>query len=416
MRVVAAEHDEVVAKSVDDVLGAALVDLGGNEALALEVLARLHPEIRRVARPEVPLPVLIHALEPPGGPARARFEEDAAEARVPLEHAADDEVHARAHVLDRMTDQVELHQLVVPPAAELREMDAGAFVRREWHAEPLDLGVEGIEVRVVDGATVHRVRTREHGAHAELLDSMDGLGDGEIGIVQRDECRTDQPLRRTRAELREPAIVRATDRRGEPRREVVHRGGVEPARRVEDGDVDSLDVERLELALGVEVPSRCETVPRRRPGRVVGRLERNATRDVGQDMAQHVDAEDADTARRLVAKLGIDVPLPQVDGLEHVAVGVDHAVVLVHGASSEPALGLPQRRRRSQDRGSRRYRCYVDGVGPGDRRRSSSPTQPIDGRTARSVCVPVVLASLRSFPHDPPMPADCRPRQPHTAV
>src|SRR5439155_19624620 len=161
VRIVAAEHDQLVPEGVDHVLRAALVDLGRHEALALEVLARLHAEVGCVARTEVALPVPVHALEPPCGPARARLEEDAAEPRVPLEHAADDQVHARAHVLDRVADEVELHQLVVAAAAELGEVHAGAFVRRERYAQALELGVEGVEVRVVDGAAVHGIRPDE---------------------------------------------------------------------------------------------------------------------------------------------------------------------------------------------------------------------------------------------------------------
>src|SRR5437867_7365910 len=339
VRIVAAEHDEVVPERVHDVFRPALVDLGRHEALALEVLARLHAEVGRVARAEPALPVLVHALEPPGGPARARREEDAAEPRVPLEHAADDQVHARAHVLDRVADQVELHQLVVAAAAELGEVHAGALVRRERHAEPLDLGVEGVEVRVVDGAAVHGIRPDEDRAHPELLDRVNRLGDRDARVVQRDERRADEPLRRARAEVGEPAVVRPADRAGEARRKLVHRGGIEAARGVEDGDVDALDVERLELALGVEVASGREAVARRRARRVVGRLEGQTARYVGQHVAEHFHAEDADAARRLVAELGIDVALPQVDGLEHVAVGVDHAVVLVHGALLRGAWG-----------------------------------------------------------------------------
>src|SRR5437870_8971038 len=41
VRIVAAEHDQLVPEGVDHVLRAALVDLGRHEALALEVLARL---------------------------------------------------------------------------------------------------------------------------------------------------------------------------------------------------------------------------------------------------------------------------------------------------------------------------------------------------------------------------------------
>src|SRR5437899_4662084 len=113
VRIVAAEHDQLVPEGVDHVLRATLVDLGRHEALALEVLARLHAEVGRVARTEVALPVLVHALQPPRRPPRTRLEQDAAEPRVAREHAADDQVHARAHVLDRVADQMELHQLVV---------------------------------------------------------------------------------------------------------------------------------------------------------------------------------------------------------------------------------------------------------------------------------------------------------------
>src|SRR2546422_641909 len=192
---------------------------------------------------------------------------------------------------------------------------------------------------MVDGAPVHRVRPDEDGAHAELLDGVHRLGDRDPGVVQRDEAGAEEALGRARAEVGEPAVVRPANGAGEARRKPIDRGGIETARRVEDGDVDALDVERLELALGVEVAPGRKAVACRRARRVVGRLERHAAGHVGQRVAQHLDAEDPDAARRLVAELRIDVALPQVDGLEHVAVGVDHAVILVHGAPPDRRLG-----------------------------------------------------------------------------
>src|SRR5262245_40004614 len=117
VRIVAAERDAALAERLDDVHGVALVDLGRDVALAPEVLARLHAQIRSVERAEVALEVLVHALEPPGRPAGTRLEEHDPQPRMPFEDAAHDQVHARAHVLDRVAHHVQLEELVVAAVA-----------------------------------------------------------------------------------------------------------------------------------------------------------------------------------------------------------------------------------------------------------------------------------------------------------
>src|SRR5262245_23127268 len=60
VRVVAPERHAAFPERLDHVRGVALVDLGRDVALASEVRARLHAEIRRVERAEVALVVLVH--------------------------------------------------------------------------------------------------------------------------------------------------------------------------------------------------------------------------------------------------------------------------------------------------------------------------------------------------------------------
>src|SRR2546427_591256 len=91
VRVVARPDDPVGAdqRALGGELQRALVGVERDPALALEVLRRLHRELRYF--PAEDLVVVIEPLEDRHDPAAVRLQEDAAQARESLEHAAADQ-------------------------------------------------------------------------------------------------------------------------------------------------------------------------------------------------------------------------------------------------------------------------------------------------------------------------------------
>src|SRR5207245_5574844 len=110
VREVGREDDVPDANEVVHRLHRILVALDGDEALPLEVLARLHREIAREDVAE-PLVVLVHPPQKERRPACVPLEERDAEPRMPLEDAAAAEAHGREHLLTRVTDRVAQHDI-----------------------------------------------------------------------------------------------------------------------------------------------------------------------------------------------------------------------------------------------------------------------------------------------------------------
>src|SRR5439155_872983 len=81
---VGGEHDVERAHQLDDARDRIFIALDRDEALALEVPARLHRQLARVDVAE-PLVVLVHPPKEERRPARIAFEERHAQAPVPVE-------------------------------------------------------------------------------------------------------------------------------------------------------------------------------------------------------------------------------------------------------------------------------------------------------------------------------------------
>ena len=111
MREVGLEDDVVVAHPADDVGDEPVVALGGDPAVALEVLGGRHRELGRLGRAGE-LEVLVDAVQPRRQPAAPGLHVGDAQAREPLEHAVHDHREQRVLRLVRVHDGVPLGERV----------------------------------------------------------------------------------------------------------------------------------------------------------------------------------------------------------------------------------------------------------------------------------------------------------------
>ena len=193
-------------------------------------------------------------------------------------------------------------------------------------------------------AALDRVRPHEHGAEPELLDRTSGFFDRVANVVRRDHPGSEQALGIGLAVVVQPVVVGPRDGGGERRVQVVDRLGEQPARGIDDGDVDAFGVHRIELrptvpaSLGGPAEALAPLVER-----VVGAARPRAQRRVPRHrLAVDDDSEVGDVLlqaawrERLVD--AVDVALPEVRRLHAVHVAVkDLEPVVRHGPP--PASG-----------------------------------------------------------------------------
>ena len=89
---------------LDHLRGDRLVGIGRDQALPVEVRARLHPDGRLVREHAV---LVVEAIEPGRDPVRSGFEHDAAQARIALEHPRAQHLGERGHHVDGQEDDAE---------------------------------------------------------------------------------------------------------------------------------------------------------------------------------------------------------------------------------------------------------------------------------------------------------------------
>src|SRR5262245_40185712 len=337
VREVGREDDAVVADRVDDVLDRLLVALDRHEALPLEVLARGHRELLGVDVAE-PLPVLVHAPEQERHPAAVALQERNPQPRMTREDAARAEGAGGQHHLDRVRVDVLEHRVSAELLADLPELRARALVEPERHLQLLERGPEWLVVRVVPVAPVHLVRSEEDAAEAELAYAPARLRYRVVHVERRDHAGADQALRVLLAEFVEPIVVRARHGRPKPGIDVGDGQGEEPARGIDHRDVDALDVHGLELHLRRPAPFRVR-LPALLVEGVVTPLTAAATIrvDAGDPSPRLAGVGEPQIALvlrepdgRPVAEGRVDVPAPQVGGLDDVDVAVEDL---------EPAVG-----------------------------------------------------------------------------
>jgi hypothetical protein len=226
-------------------------------------------------------------------------------------------------------------------------MRLAATVERDRDVQPFALGPERVVCAVVPGAAVDAAGREEDGAEAELLDGPSRLDDGGRNVVRRHHRGAEEAIRALRAEVAQPVVVGARDRRRQLGLEPVEPDDlrrVEPedeeaAAGKEDGHVQTFRVHGV--ALRGRVPAallrgRVHPVLLGAPGRAAVAAERprrpEPQHDVRLDLDPHVATELRQTDRRHVPPRRVDVALPEVRRLEDVHVAVRDAQALVRHA------------------------------------------------------------------------------------
>ena len=173
VREVGLEHDVVVAHPAHHVGDEAVVALGGDPAVAPEVLGGRHRELGRLGRARE-LEVLVDAVQPRRQPPAARLHVGDAQAREPLEHAVHDHRQQRGLRLVRVHDGVPLGERVEPVGSRGRRVEPHVLVGRERAVEILEQLVDRVVVAVAEVAVVELVGPGPEAADARARRARTG--------------------------------------------------------------------------------------------------------------------------------------------------------------------------------------------------------------------------------------------------
>src|SRR6202041_504883 len=130
----------------------ALHRLERDPAIALEQLAWPHRQAGIVEA--LVVEVTVHAIQPAGDPAAARFQERDTDLRMPVAHAAPDHAHAHQHHFHGVGDDVACTAFFEPVHPHLRHAAAGAFMETDGHVQFFHHGPELFVVRMMDHLAV----------------------------------------------------------------------------------------------------------------------------------------------------------------------------------------------------------------------------------------------------------------------
>ena len=311
-----------------------LLGIRADPDVAREILGRrmFHP--RGVA--EV-LVTVVDSLEPFADPSGHRLDRADAQTREALEHPV---VHHRGQRDARVlhVHHRDVHEAGIAGAVPLAagvvgmadEMDADGEV------EFLRRGPDWIEVRVAEAAPANRRGADEDGA-ASKPGHARHLARGQRGVAHRDMRGRKQSILVSGHQFEGPGVVRAAERIGELR--VVDRAfpqkshrGVEHLRgeaflvEVADAQVHVLpllarDTVKIEVAdaaafllLPISGAGAHQFIE-------VGHPHRPVVDDEAGDAAARIDAD----ADRAIAVGGVGIALEQIEGLDKVAVSVNHS-------------------------------------------------------------------------------------------
>src|ERR1700704_3399170 len=328
VRIVGGPHDLVWSDIVGQYRDAAFDRLERDPAIALEQLAR--PRLRRGLVEALVVEVPVHAVEPRRDPAAARLEKRDPQARMAVDDTAPDHAQRDQHHLHRVRDHVARRAVILEAIdADGRHRVGRSLVKADGEVEVLGHLPERLVHRVVDHLlAVIRGGPQEPAAHPELFAGEAHLVDRQLDRLHRQHRDPEQALGVRLAVIGEPAIVGAAHRGGEA-------GILDGAReqadtRIEEGGVDAVGIHvddarvRVEPALaplgifqgvGLDDPlSDADGTQAADPPRIAQHL----AFDAQAFLAVFVD----DEPRPALAEFGIDVLVPQVEGLEDVTVGV----------------------------------------------------------------------------------------------
>src|SRR5438132_1298323 len=207
--------DEVVgAEVLDHLRGDRLVRVRGDQALAVEISARVHADRCLVRRDPV---LVIEPVEPGRDPVGAGLQHRAPEPRVALEHAGGKHLREGGHDVDGQEGDAEqgIGGIATLPLPEPLAI-AHDHVEGDRHLQLLRRLPEPREGGIVEvSAAAGRQVRREEDADAPVAPGADRLLHGALGIEERDVGDRVEPPGVGAAELRQPAVVGARVGRGQ---------------------------------------------------------------------------------------------------------------------------------------------------------------------------------------------------------
>jgi hypothetical protein len=265
---------------------------------------------------------------------------------MPLEHAAGGHAREREHQLDGIAsghaDDAAVGVIEIPPRDVVAQRGLARGMEADRHSELFDGLPQRLELRVVHVPTVDRVGVADDGDGAELAHRASRLARGEHRIVEGDLGGELQPRGRVLAVLVRPVVVRARQRVGHARVEVVVHLHLTAARAVEDRDVDALDVHRLHVRRRIVTARVRDLVVRRaceraalqflahgggvRPLRHLADLE---VADADERLVRRVVGAPREDRRERLERL-VEVAHPEVVGLHRVQIAVHDLEPVLH--------------------------------------------------------------------------------------
>src|SRR5712692_5116735 len=337
--IISGPHDLVRPDVVGQHRDAAFDRLERDPAIALEQLAR--PRLRRGLVEALVIEVPVHAVEPRRDPATARLEKRDAQSRMTVDDTTPDHAEGDQHHLHGVRDHVARRAVLLEAVdADGRHRVGRSLVKADREVELLGHLPERLVHRVADHLlAVIRVGPQEPPAHPELFAGVAHLVDRQIDRLHRQQRDPEQAFGIRRAVVGEPAVVGAAHRGGKTR--ILDGAGEQAETWIEEDGIDAVGIHvddarvRVEPAfapLGILQGAGLDDALPDADGTQAADAARVAQQlafDAEAFLTVFVD----DEPRPALAELGIDIPVPQVERLEDVAVRVDHVVRARHWQS-----------------------------------------------------------------------------------
>src|SRR3989449_5840077 len=339
VRIIGGPHDLVRPDVVGQHRDAALDRLERDPAIALEQLAR--PRLRRGLVEALVIEVPVHAVEPRRDPAAARLEKRDAQSRMTVDDTAPDDTQRHEHHLHRVRDHVARRAVVLEPIdADGRHRVGRSLVEADGDIEVLGHRPERLVHRVADHLlAVIRVGPQEPAAHPELFAGVAHLVDRQVDRLHGQHRDPEKALGIRLAVIGEPAVVGAAHPCGQAG--ILDGAGEQAETGIEEGGIDAVGIHvddarvRVEPAfapLGIFQGAGLDDALPGADGPQAAdppRIAQQLALDAEAFLTVVVD----DEPRPALAEFGTDVRVPQVEGLEDVAVGVDYVVRAGHRQS-----------------------------------------------------------------------------------
>ncbi len=263
-----------------------------------------------------------------------------------LQHPAGGETGERQHQLHGVPPghadhtPVRMVQVAAGDVVTQRRLPRGVEADRD--VQLLQGLPQGLELGIVDVASVDRVRIADHGHRPQLTDGPSRLGDRGRDVLEGELRRELQPPGIVLAEVVGPGVVGVGEGGGHVGVQVVVHQDLTPPRSVEDRHVDAFDVHGLDVRRRI-VAARMRDLVVRMTGEGAA-LEILADDRRARPLAHLADLDVADADDRLVGRVlrpareprrerlerRVEVLRPEVVRLHRVQVAVHHPESVLH--------------------------------------------------------------------------------------